>query len=471
MAMLRLLFRAGQTAEPRLFRRQNAGLGLCLAVLVASLPARAAFAEATAARASSPLAVDDECVRGTSGAEGECGLNALQLRSLKVHAAYRSEAVVATAKAAKAAHTAIVAPTVVPKSAKNSSEEEGTVPAFGTCGGDANYKGQTKCTEGYACAHETQWYAQCKQEDLVAHEVYTGNAELNEPSEAPVMSFYMYRAAGIKEHEFKNVNAGTLGGMMWYVHNEVVSCIYQDCDYARRYGITRIVRFRVKTRATQPLYKAGMNFGLRYAFDIGQCTGPWDCNEQFQKYGYFVGCNDIQSGFPFPTWPVYYNGSWFSLPGSCSEKRYEHQWLECQQDQPGGLCKGVPKGTGTCTYSYEKAGEITLDELENITDYPAFKEEGGAEYNLTTDRGINMTFWDGINDTQANARRVRAAEELFNKKYPHMPRDSDIPPPRCDFDKEKFFPEGVTQLRENGHNHPVPVTMRKAGIHVHHGHR
>ena len=34
------------------------------------------------------------------------------------------------------------------------------------------------------------------------------------------------------------------------------------------------LKLRISTRATQPLYDLGMNFGVRYSYDAAQCTGP-----------------------------------------------------------------------------------------------------------------------------------------------------------------------------------------------------
>ena len=63
----------------------------------------------------------------------------------------------------------------------------------------------------------------------------------------------------------------------------------------RKFGINRIVRFKVQYRAPQPLHEKGravcargfpcrgMDFGVRYAFDSGKCTGPGDCASDFDK--------------------------------------------------------------------------------------------------------------------------------------------------------------------------------------------
>merc|ERR1719203_414667 len=99
-------------------------------------------------------------------------------------------------------------------------------------------------------------------------------------------------------YPFENVNAGNLPGIMWYLHNEVVG------QTPRKFHISRIARYKVQTRATQPLADAGMDFGVRYAFDKGQCTGPFSCDRQWQKFGFFVGCNNLP-GWPFPQFPEF----------------------------------------------------------------------------------------------------------------------------------------------------------------------
>ena len=33
------------------------------------------------------------------------------------------------------------------------------------------------------------------------------------------------------------------------------------------------LKLRIQTRAPQPLYDLGMNFGVRFSYDAAQCTG------------------------------------------------------------------------------------------------------------------------------------------------------------------------------------------------------
>jgi len=66
--------------------------------------------------------------------------------------------------------------------------------------------------------------------------------------------------------------------------------------------------------------------------------------------------------FPFPNYKIYYPGAvWYSLPGPCPSENYT-QWTDwCKEREPGGYCNQTPTGAGNCTWTYEDAGEITID--------------------------------------------------------------------------------------------------------------
>merc|ERR1719343_1250291 len=125
--------------------------------------------------------------------------------------------------------------------------------------------------------------------------------------------------------------------------------------------------------------------GTRYAFDFGQCTGPYNCPRAFEEYGYFVGCNYV-SEWPTAQWRhknFYPSAIWYSLPGACSSRRYYDQDAECKVADPGGLCRNVT-GQGNCTFSFKRAGELSLDEIEGIANFTEFAQMGGWEYNNRT---------------------------------------------------------------------------------------
>ena len=57
--------------------------------------------------------------------------------------------------------------------------------------------------------------------------------------------------------------------------------------------------------------------------------------------------------------------------------------------------------------------QVSLDELEGIESFEKFFLSGGREYVKETDKGVGMSFWDGLRDEQKCAERVRRAESLF----------------------------------------------------------
>jgi len=208
---------------------------------------------------------------------------------------------------------------------------------------------------------------------------------------------------------------------------------------------TRIERFRVKVKATQPLLDLGMNFGVVNEFDWARCTGPYGCRN-FARFGFTVGCETWEKAsggdFPHTQWDglnKYPGAVWYSLPGVCPSGALDDKSDACIEREPGGRCQGggIPTGTGDCTYTYEKVGEISIDDLEGLTDPEAFVASGGKEYDRDTDKGFLMSFWDGIANETANQGRIDAALAVFRSKYPGHP---DLEEPPCDFDKAVFFP-------------------------------
>lgn len=272
------------------------------------------------------------------------------------------------------------------------------------------------------------------------------NGALLQPSTAPLRTFYMYRVQSDENYNPENQNMGNIGGILWYMHNEIVyhPKLQRSGSYFST-GKTRIERFKVQTRATQPLLDAGMNFGVVSAFDWGKCTGPYNCKKTFETFGYNVGCETWQAGapsaFPHNQWVnqnVYPGAMWYSLPGPCPSKKLDAKDRACMAAEPGGACEGdgPPTGTGNCTYTYEKAGEISINELEGIKDPQTFIRLGGFEYSPTTDRGFYTSFWNNKGSAAACQKRIDAVKILFRQKYPDQP---DLPDPICDFNQFKFY--------------------------------
>jgi len=218
-----------------------------------------------------------------------------------------------------------------------------------------------------------------------------------------------------------------------------------------------------------------MSFSVRVAFDSGKNTGGWDGRFDYQNayeyYGYTIGCNTL--GVPkglgagiFPICPTqvgqdqkycppdgssdvrYENAYWYSLPGKCPTLEYNKKTEACEKSQPGGLCQGVPTGTSNCTWSYEDAGFINLDDLSGISSlgyksYADFCKAGCREYGnfqpFEDKGGCGVTYWDHRFDVAANRQRVHKADQMFKAKYPAMPSDSDLATPSCDFNRTSFY--------------------------------
>lgn len=266
---------------------------------------------------------------------------------------------------------------------------------------------------------------------------------LSRPSSAPLQTFYIYRAMGSAAYPPENVNAASAGGVMWYLHNEVV--IFTP----RKFGISRIMRFKVQYRTPEPLWRQHIHFGTRYAFDSGKCTGPGKCEEDYARYGYFVGCNKVYN-WPTPQFAdarYYPDAAWYAFPGPCASKPFKEHDEKCIRDFPGGACAGTPTGRGDCTYSYQPAGEVSVDELVGIKNYTEFMAAGGREYipglglnscktSSTCDKGNLLSFWDDKHNVAKNKQRVDHLLKIFKDKYPEWP---SLPEAPCDFDIRKFY--------------------------------
>lgn len=241
-------------------------------------------------------------------------------------------------------------------------------------------------------------------------------------AEPALMNFYMFRAQDDEDYPLDSDNLGSLEAVMWYIHNEVVRI---SCP--RHYNISRIVRYNVTMKNTPELFATrSSQFGQYVAVDGGSCTVP-DCDKIWDQYGYIVGCQNEQQSY-YGQKPY-----WYSVIAACPEETFANKTDECKKQHPGGLCPEgkVPDGSKTCTWTYEKAGEIRIDELEGISDYDAFCAAHHREYDQNTDKGDGCDFWDGKNDPARNAKRVGAAASLFAKHYPGVA--GAVPSPVCDW--------------------------------------
>jgi len=254
-------------------------------------------------------------------------------------------------------------------------------------------------------------------------------------SQPRVMSFYMYRAQSDKSYPMENVNMADLPGVMWYLHNEVV------VSTPRKFNITRILRYKVTVRNTQDLYMATRRqFGSYVAFDGAMCTVP-DCDNIWMRYGFVVGCQSLnvsmQNYVPFSQVgcepPRCRPGSWYSLPGPCPSKHFSNKSSSCRSMMPGGACTVGEKWGQECTYWTEPAGEIRLDDVVGIKNYTKLRyNRSFYEYNVTSDRGRNFSWWNGRHDQANCSWRMEQVKALFETLYPTTdPELRDSEPPPC----------------------------------------
>jgi len=245
-------------------------------------------------------------------------------------------------------------------------------------------------------------------------------------SELPIHTFYMYRAQGANDYPWQSVNTGNLAGVMWYLHNEVV------VETPRKYGISRIVRMKFQTTSTKSLSELGLNFGVRFAYDTGMCTGAGpingyaSCRDIYERLGHFVGCNYL-GDYPFPMaskgFPSFYDGGmWYSVPKE-------------------GACLGAPNGQDDCTYFYEEAGSIDIGDLYDMGYgyWDWYNNPESKEFVADDDAGVGCDFWNGKEDKEANKKRVQRALDLFHEKYPDVPGEEKYPDPVCDFNCKRFY--------------------------------
>lgn len=241
-------------------------------------------------------------------------------------------------------------------------------------------------------------------------------------SPAPLFEFYMYRANAAdaaKRYSFGNINTGNLDGVVWYLMNEVVTLYTDGAQCPRKFNISQINRYRVRTRATKEIFETGMSFGARFSYDFGmcmgrcfpdnKCSGPDDCDYHNRKYGFNVGCNNFLDHYPYPDGDTPTPGGiWYALP------------LD-------GRCSGEPTGAKDCTWSYEDAGALSLEEVEAMNP--------GGPHCCPADRCTG--FWENQFDEDATRGRVGAILSAFGQKYPERP--PDIGPSQCDFRRDAWY--------------------------------
>lgn len=270
-----------------------------------------------------------------------------------------------------------------------------------------------ECHKGY-----TSFFGECLDDTL--HEV-------GACSPAPEgHQFYTYRAINNDNYKFNGINTASSGGVIRYVHEEVVGvdCCSQ-CDknrHRRKYDIDRIKRFKM----TMMNVGDPRQFRNFQQFDLAKCTVP-KCDEVYQKEGYNVGCQ-VQHVDNFH----YHDAAWYSWPGTCPSQPFTSKSEECIEEEPGGECE-EPDGSKDCTYKMEPAGEIYLDDLVGIGKpgdgtgrFEQFCRGGGVEFVLHPEtcswcKPPTINFWKERTNRELNTLRTRKLIKMFRQKYPDSP--------------------------------------------------
>lgn len=253
------------------------------------------------------------------------------------------------------------------------------------------------------------------------------------PASRVPLTFYMYRALGDTNTPIENSNAASLGGILWYLHKEVVT----SCP--RKHHITRIQRLRVTVQNTNDLFAPAPHalMGPFADFANGACTSP-NCDYGFEKFGNVVGCRllDVaEANYQVGSGPQFW-----SLPGPCPTMADGAKSEQCLREQKGGRCL-IANGQRDCTYSIKEMGTIRIDDLigrDPGNHYEHWCADGNLEYDPATDTGHGTSFWQGIHDQEKCKERMDKLRYYFRlwtvEKSDSFEREADyLGEPACDW--------------------------------------
>jgi hypothetical protein len=273
----------------------------------------------------------------------------------------------------------------------------------------------------------------------------------------PVVSFRVYRAIdsrllggsfGDAGTRLGNTNAASAGGVLGYLHSEVVPSFAVPPTGRRLNGIDAIAVFEVhvlnvSVARIYPSYhpRSDVNlFGPYMAFNNGVAMPP-QAHDQIVSFGAYVGIQD-QANHPRHAYP----GDWYSFVGACPLSPWKRNDATGQREKPSpcptslaleGICpaSSAPDGTPLCQYTYSYLGYVRLDDLVGITskdhplcqegsqkracaDYTDFQRNGGVEYSAGPSTKVDcageqvaetgLPFWRGRCDPEKALTRIRA---------------------------------------------------------------
>jgi len=197
----------------------------------------------------------------------------------------------------------------------------------------------------------------------------------------------MFRAtekASIGIWKLENNNLADIGGVLKYVHTEIiVEHQLNPSRNARKYNVDVIGHwlFMVKNTAellATPKMTMDKDFGPYCAYDVGRSTNP-STDEKLRAHGDWVGAQTQQDD---PRIEVDVDMWWYSLGGFCPNLEFAdkgtHDAPNAQcfryKDDPsmviaGGLCSHgefAPTGKLGCVYTYSDPQTVTVDQLSGL---------------------------------------------------------------------------------------------------------
>ncbi|WP_353366834.1 hypothetical protein [Acidovorax sp. FG27] len=276
-------------------------------------------------------------------------------------------------------------------------------------------------------------------------------------SPPPVSVFQVYRAIdsrllggpfGDAGTRLGNTNVGSVGGVLAYLHTEVVPAFASGSGERRRNGIDAIAVFEVRVLNTRRARRSAAPgdaggtalFGPFMSFDRGAATQP-DGRDQLLRYGAYVGVQDQRHSARHA-----YAADWYSFVGRCplspfglGEGGGRDKPTPCPTAPSlEGICDqatGAPDGSPLCQYTFTYLGYLRLDDLVGITsadkplcrtgttprpcaDYADFRGSGHTEYDTGPADGMGcaagqapetgLAFWLGRCDPLRNRAREQA---------------------------------------------------------------
>lgn len=254
-----------------------------------------------------------------------------------------------------------------------------------------------------------------------------------------------------------NTNAGSAGGVLGYLHTEVVPSFARDFynGPARFNDIDAIAVFEVRVlnvrrarlqRSNDPP-TTDQTFGPYMAFNRGVAAPP-QAREFIEMFGAYVGVQDQRRNARHQ-----YPGDWYSFVGGCPLSAWETRAdgtrgkpIPCPtQPDLEGICEKssaeAPDGTPLCQYTYSYLGYVRIDDLVGITskkeplcrdgkkkrpcvDFADFHRNGGVEYDGGAPNAMKcielhspesgLPFWRGRCDPTKAAARIDALTNWKN---------------------------------------------------------